>query len=295
MSEKRLERTPLNTSALKAELFNTSTPIDAEEKDFAPTVKDEPLRGFNVPERILIVFDRVKDEIETDFFDCGDKKVNPRTVMHRVLRMFIHNKLAISDKHCFSLMVLNEGDSTLLTPKYSKNPQLFDKHLLKNLDGCDTEDIFNMNHVFETILAKHNPLISYDKTPPDSVYRVIFCYGRSFTLPILEETPEIKALLEAPNFFFDIVYTHESSSLIESKYQEIFKLLQGLDRNCKGYSFDIERNVQAAHIAFANLLAHPLQRNPAKSFEKFPLLGLKWKTVPNNKKEQQEEDLTDLK
>lgn len=300
MSEKRPERTrtPLNTSALKTELVNTPTAIDTEEEeDFAPTVKNEqsvPVRGFNVPERILIVFDSVKDEIETDFFDCGGKKVNPRSVMLRVLRMFIYNKLAISDKHCFALMTLNEGDSAWLIPKFTKNPQLFDKHLQKQLDGCDTEDIFNINHVFDSILEKHNPLINYDKTPPDSVYRVIFCYGRSFTLPILDETPEIKALLEAPNFFFDIVYTHESPSTTESKYVEILKLLQGLDRKGTGYSFYIERNLQAAHIAMASLLAHPLQRDPARNFEKFPLLGLKWKTN-KKEKEQRAEDLIDLK
>lgn len=308
------EQTSINTAPLKRELDRcvsqrrklANTPSEVVEEEMPKllnedcklktrknvnngiTREEDHIRGFNVPENILIVFDRVKDEVESDFFDCGDKRITPRNVMLRVLRIFIHNKLAYNDKHSFAIMALDETECTWHTPKFIKNPQILDRTLHKLAEPCDTEDIFNMNDVFEKILEKHGTLIHYSKSPPNSVYRVIFCYGRSFTLPLLELSPKIGALLEAPNFFFDAVFTHEPLTT-PSKHDDVFKLLRIYDRKNAGYLFSIERNLKGAHMAMAHLLAHPLQRSPLKTAS--ACLSTKGNAKPQISKDDEEENV----
>lgn len=242
-------------------LFNDSneelsTSLHDEEEFEIP---ERSLPSYNLPEKIVIVIDTAQDEVSTDFQLSNGNSCTPLSMLKCAIEIFLHNKHSIDDNHEYALVILNENTASWILD-FTNNIQDILKSL-RNLEDCHTEDIFDLNSLFDVI--NKNIAIPCTKAslvvPPQYVVRAIMLYGRSFTVPQLTRTNEIDNILSSPYFTFDVLMTHEPPSA-DNNCNKIFKVFQNLDTKGFAYFFTVSRNVIALHTAMAKLLSHPLQR-----------------------------------
>lgn len=234
---------------------------DYDEKKIQDDINNKTcsLPAFNVPEKIVIVLDRAKDELYSHFKLNDGKMYSPLHMLKYSLLFFLRHKSFLNNKHTFALMVLNESSVSWVRDFTNDVDSLLD--VLERIDECETEDIFNLDMVFNLIMnkVKLTELKDDVTVPPPHIIRVILTYSRSFTVPEFKLSEEISNLLNLPYFTFDIINTHEVPDS-NNKCELIFKKLQELDVKGSSYIYSVERNSTELHNAFAKLLAHPLQR-----------------------------------
>lgn len=225
------------------------------------------LPSYNVPEKIIIVYDRVQDENFTSFQLNNGKKYNPFYMMKNALKFFLTNKLNLNELHEFALLVLNQNTAHWAHDFTRDVQDILDK--LDCLTECDTEDRFDMSSVFDIICGQISLCLPNENSciPPPYIVRAICLYGRSYTIPFFDQTSAIRDLLSSKYFTFDVCMTHEPPC-ISNHAAMIFEELQKFDSN--GYAFSVHRNSAKLHEAMAKLLAHPLQR-PYQNFAKYSI------------------------
>lgn len=122
-----------------------------------------------------------------------------------------------------------------------------------------------------------------DEGAPECVTRAILVFGRSSSVPLLQDLEQMGRLLYHERFFFDLLYIHRkvhsgAEQQEESQAQLIFEVLAGyfdsknplaetslfLETTC-----GVSLLVSLVHM----LLAHPLQRDPQEIFETKIALG----------------------
>ena len=247
---------------------------DYDEKKIKDDINNKTcsLPAFNVPEKIVIVLDRARDELYSHFKLNDGKMYSPLHMLKYSLLFFLRHKRFLNNKHTFALAVLNESSATWLHDFTNNVDSLLD--VLEHIDECETEDIFDLDAVFDLIMSKVKltELKEDVNVPPPHVIRVILTYSRSFTIPEFELSEDISNLLNLPYFTFDIVNTHEVPDS-NNKCELIFKKLQELDTKGSSYIYSVERNSTELHNAFAKLLAHPLQRIAQKHADQRPGLN----------------------
>jgi hypothetical protein len=91
------------------------------------------------------------------------------------------------------------------------------------------------------------------------VVRTILLYGRSYTLPKLDESEKVRELLDSPYFTLDVLMTHEPVD-DDNNCNKIFNVLQNLDQKGFAYFFSVARDTKTLHDSVGKLLGHPLQR-----------------------------------
>lgn len=216
----------------------------------------------NVKEKIIIVLDRAEEDICTPFKLPNFEQIHPLAMLKRGIELFLHNKQRINKKHEYAFLVLNE-DSVSWLVDFTNNINNIIK-ALGYVDACKTtEDIFNLNLLFD-IISQHIQVPELYKEenvvmPPNYVVRIILFYGRSYTIPQIEQTPEIKEFLKAPYLTLDMVMTHESIDG-DNKCHQIATVLQNLDQKGFSYFFSVERDMKTLFNSMGRLLGHPLQR-----------------------------------
>ncbi|XP_050294585.1 BRISC and BRCA1-A complex member 1-like [Anthonomus grandis grandis] len=226
---------------------------DVLEKRSAPEVT---LPNFNVIERIVLVIDRAQDENYTPF-TIGNQEYPPLSMVKRAVTILVKLKLSINPLHQFAIILMNENTSTLVLEFTSEAKKILD--CINQITPCETEDIFNLNSVFDIIEEVPLPEPYGDGLPPPCVIRTILFYGRSYTLPEIKMSNRAQRLLDHPFLICDVMMTHEPVEAANN-CQKIFDKLQGLDQKGYAYFFPVGRDLRRMHRCAAKLLAHPLQR-----------------------------------
>lgn len=247
----------------------SESPVEEEENAEEVQLPKRSVLPYNVPEKIILVLDTALDENFTEFQLADNASCTSLTILIRGIEMFLCNKSAIDQRHQYAVMILNDN-----TVKWVVNfTSDIDKILkeLNNLNECSTEDIFDLNQVFN-LIHDHvmlEPVNEEMKVPPAYIVRTVLFYARSYTVPQLTRTQEVESLLSSPYFSFDILMVHEPPST-DNNCTKIANILQEID--CKGFSyfFSVTRSRSDLFVAMAKLLAHPLQR-PVQSVAKYTL------------------------
>ncbi|XP_017770328.1 PREDICTED: BRISC and BRCA1-A complex member 1-like [Nicrophorus vespilloides] len=243
-----------------------STTKEEEPEDYV--IPKKVLPCHNVPERIIIVYDRAEDEVSTKF-ELGAQSFTPADMIKRSLEFFLHNKSSIDNRHQFALVVLNEN-SVVWVKDFTHDVKSIIT-TLQDTPNCHTEDVLVLDKLFDLVNSK-SELRKLDTgnldVPPKYVVRILFVYGRSFTMPQIKNQDLRKGIVENPFFTFDVIMTHEKPNT-DNNAERISKFLQNVDTKGFAYFFPVARNAKDLHIAMAKLLGHPLQRPCQKAANYF--------------------------
>lgn len=214
------------------------------------------LPNSNIPEKIILVIDQAQDENVTPF-KLNNGSYTPLSMLKRAIHVFIKLKHTINKNHEFAIVILNTNNARWYLNFSTDVRQIF--NFIDKLDECEVEDTFKMNSLFEELLENISLPVMKENVSPPYLIRTILCYGRSYTLPKMELTEEIKELLQHPYFVVDVLMSHEPVDK-GNNCKKIFECLQNLDKKGYSYFFPVCRDTKRLHTCFAKLLAHPLQR-----------------------------------
>jgi len=218
---------------------------------------------LNLPEKILLVIDTVREQQCTSFKLGTGATYLPLFMIKRVVENFVGAKSTIQPGvHEYALMSLDSHGASWLCD-YTSNT----KTVLNHLESV-TEDVldeeqktYDLGLLFEVIHAR---VAMPPRNQPTFTSRVILIYGRSNSVPKFHTGQKyLENLTENPYFFLDVLFAHEPPSddnMCEAVYAEI----TALDTTSFSYIFEVGRNAAKIHDNMAKLLAHPLQRPPQK-------------------------------
>lgn len=228
-----------------------------EKRDENNIVSGFTYPSANVQERIVLVIDRAQDDNYTPF-TVGNQKYTPLTTIKRALSIFIKLKLTINPRHQFAIITMNEKNATKVQDFCSDFKKLNES--LNKITECQTEDIFDLNTVFDLIQDELPAVGAFELglTTP-YVLRTILCYGRSYTIPEIKITEKLDTFFKHPFSICDILMTHEPIE-ISNHCQKIFDVLQTLDQKGISYFFPVGRDTKRMHRCSGKLLGHPFQR-----------------------------------
>ncbi|XP_071562005.1 BRISC and BRCA1-A complex member 1 [Temnothorax nylanderi] len=240
----------------KAGAATTTTPAD----DYV-LVRNVP--ELNLPEKILLVIDTVREQQCTPFKLGTGATYLPLFMIKRVLENFVSAKSTIQPGiHEYALMSLNSRGACWLCD-YTSNTKTVLNHLESITEDVPDEEqkTYDLGPLFEVIHAR---IATPVRNQPTFTSRVILIYGRSNSVPKFHTGQKyLENLTENPYFFLDVLFAHEPPSddnMCEAVYAEI----AALDTTSFSYIFEVGRNAAKIHDNMAKLLAHPLQRPPQK-------------------------------
>eukprot|EP01090_Pellita_catalonica_P004250 TRINITY_DN14079_c0_g1_i1.p1 TRINITY_DN14079_c0_g1~~TRINITY_DN14079_c0_g1_i1.p1 ORF type:complete len:215 (+),score=35.69 TRINITY_DN14079_c0_g1_i1:42-647(+) len=170
------------------------------------------------------------------------------------IRMYVHIKHRLSTKHEFGLMTVT--NSAEWVSDYTDKTEI----LFRKLDTIEPKGSFkacNMSSVFTEFKEKNKTLNT------NFIYRVIFIYSRSNVVPDwFTGKDTANELLEYPLFAFDGLYLHKKPGK-ESDPQKVYNFITDVEPDDRsGYFFEVNASTRRLQLAFAKLLANPLQREP---------------------------------
>lgn len=217
--------------------------------------------NINVPEKIILVIDRAQDEHYTNFI-AKNIKYTPMTMLRKCLHLFVKLKININKNHEFAIVLLNENNASWHM-NFTSDLRKID-HAIGTITQCEVEDTFDTSLIFEEIIP--NIKLPDETIAPPYIIRTVLFYGRSYTIPEINFTEDIQALLDHPFFIFDVLMTHEPIDK-SNHCSKIFKCLQNIDKKGISYFFPVGRNTLRLHNSVAKLLGHGLQR-PLQKLQK---------------------------
>jgi len=181
------------------------------------------------------------------------------------LKLFVHTKQKMNPEHEFAICVLT--NVAIWYQDLTTDVELFSKKL-NNLQAQGDYPSFDISTLFDLINAKFSDVLSgKTRATCDHVYRVIFIYCRSATLPSGFPSALCMKILDSPTFFFDALYLH-SKPAKDNRPQEVYDFItdiEGKDHIC--YYFENSTSIRKFHLHVAHLLAHPLQRPDQSAFK----------------------------
>ncbi|XP_011163545.1 BRISC and BRCA1-A complex member 1 [Solenopsis invicta] len=218
---------------------------------------------LNLPEKILLVIDTVREPQCTPFKLGTGATYLPLFMIKRVVENFVGAKSTIQPGvHEYALMILNSRGASWLCD-YTSNTKTILNHLESIAEDVPDEEqrTYDLGSLFEVI---HTRIATPARSQPMFTSRVILIYGRSNSVPKFHTGQKyLTNLTENPYFFLDVLFAHEPPSddnMCEAVYAEI----AALDTTNFSYIFEVGRNAAKIHDNMAKLLAHPLQRPPQK-------------------------------
>lgn len=242
-----------------------------------PNVQEEYLKEFdvfedhskctlpnaNIPEKIILVIDQAQDENFTSF-KLHNNLLTPLSMLKRAIQVFIKLKHMINKHHEYAVVILNTNNAGWYLNFSTDIRQI--NHFIDKLEQCEVEDTFNLTSLFDEILENISLPEVIDNVSPPYLVRTVIFYGRSYTLPVIKYTNEIRKLLQHPYFICDTLVTHEPVDK-SNHCKKIFEVLQNVDKKGYSYFFPVCRDVRRLHTCIAKLLSHPLQR-PSQKLQK---------------------------
>lgn len=222
------------------------------------------LPEFNLPEKILLVIDTVREQQCTPFKLGNGTMYSPLYMIKRAVESFVHAKSTIQMCHEFALMTFGSRSMHWLCD-YTSDIRSVLNHLdTVTEDAVDeTQPVYILDQLFEAIHTRVPlPMVNEGDAPgpPTFTSRVVFIYGRSNSIPRFHNGEKyLDSLDQNPYFFLDVLFVHEppgESNICEEVYDEI----TALDPTNYSYILEVGRNAANIHNNMAKLLAHPLQR-----------------------------------
>lgn len=214
---------------------------------------------LNLPEKIILVIDTVREQQCTPFKLGTGATFSPLYMIKRVVESFVGAKSTIQPGiHEYALMSLGSQGASWLCD-YTSNIKTVVNHLESiTEDVLDEEQkTYDLGQLFEAIHAR---IAIPAMNQPMFVSRVILIYGRSNSIPKFHTGHKyLENMTGNPCFFLDVLFVHEPASddnMCEAVYAEI----AALDTTNYSYIFEVGRNPAKLHDNMAKLLAHPLQR-----------------------------------
>ncbi|XP_011871814.1 PREDICTED: BRISC and BRCA1-A complex member 1-like [Vollenhovia emeryi] len=218
---------------------------------------------LNLPEKILLVVDTVREQQCTPFKLGTGATYPPLFMIKRVVESFVGAKSTIQPGvHEYALMSLGSRGASWLCD-YTSNTKTVLNHLESVAEDVPDEEhkTYDLGLLFEVIHAR---AATPARCQPTFTSRVILIYGRSNSVPKFHTGQKyLENLTENPYFFLDVLFAHEppgNDNMCEAVYAEI----AALDTTSFSYIFEVGRNAAKIHDNMAKLLAHPLQRPPQK-------------------------------
>jgi len=217
----------------------------------------------NCSEKIIFCIDLCNEMENLDFRPTLNKLVVPSRLelIKAALRMFVHTKQKMNPNHEFAICVLLE-DATWFQD-FTSDIEIFSKKL-QILQSQGDFQTFNLTSLFKILKDKIPEILNINntRTTTESVYRTIFVYSRSNTVPHMteESQKEIQEILNSPIFFFDVLYLHSKPSK-ENKPQEVYDMLTNLNNERDiFYFYENSSSIRRLQLNVASLLSHPFQR-----------------------------------
>ncbi|CAL1676681.1 unnamed protein product [Lasius platythorax] len=252
--------TSTTTTSTITDTTSTTTSTTTTTTSIDDYVQVRNIPEINLPEKIILVIDTVREQQCTPFKLGTGATFSPLYMIKRVVENFVGAKSTIQPGvHEYALMSLDSRGASWLCD-YTSNVKSLVNHLESIAEDSPNEErrTYDLGQLFETIHAR----IATPATnqPPLFVSRVILIYGRSNAIPKFHSGQKyLENLTENPYFFLDVLFVHEPASddnLCEAVYAEI----AALDTTSYSYIFEVGRNATKLHDNMAKLLAHPLQR-----------------------------------
>ncbi|XP_014470585.1 PREDICTED: BRISC and BRCA1-A complex member 1-like [Dinoponera quadriceps] len=230
--------------------------------DFHVVTRNLP--ELNLPEKILIVIDTVREQQCTPFKLGTGATYSPLYMIKRAVESFVHAKSTIQMSHEFALMTVDARSIHWLCDYTSDI-----RTVLVHLDGVsedvvdEEQRIYDLDQLFEAIYTRITiPTTREQSAPaaPTFTSRVILIYGRSNSIPKFHNGRKyLYDLTDNPYFFLDVLFVHEPPGE-DNRCEEVYAEITTLDTTNLSYILEVGRNAANIHNNMAKLLAHPLQR-----------------------------------
>lgn len=222
------------------------------------------LPELNLPEKILIVIDTVKEQQCTPFKLGTGATYSPLYMIKRAIECFVHAKSTIQMSHEFALMSVDSRGMHWLCD-YTNDTRSVLGHLDNIVEDVVDEQqrVYDLDQLFEAIYTKITmPTIKEQGAlvAPTFSSRVILIYGRSNSIPKFYQGQKyLYDLTDNPYFFLDVLFVHEPPGE-DNMCEEVYAEIATLDTTNLSYILEVGRSAANIHNNMAKLLAHPLQR-----------------------------------
>jgi len=222
------------------------------------------LNKKNCAEKLIFCID-LSDEVDSLEFARGGKTPTRLDLIKAALRVFVYAKQKMNPNHEFAICALTETAVWFLD--FTTDIELFIKKLM-TLQSQGDFQVFKMGSLFDLLVNKFPEIIRYQPTGNlvEHVYRVIFCYARSNTIPALN-LEQVQPILDCPFFFLDALYLHAKPSKT-NKPQEVYDFITEIEgKDHISYFFENSTSAKKFYLHTTHLLAHPLQRPDQSIFK----------------------------
>uniref|UniRef100_H2Z590 BRISC and BRCA1-A complex member 1 n=2 Tax=Ciona savignyi TaxID=51511 RepID=H2Z590_CIOSA len=187
-------------------------------------------------------------------------------VLTGAIRQFVMTKSFIDSRHQFALVLLNDTTQLIANFQQSGKDVMF---MLEDIASqfsesqSNEENNFDLTLLFDQVDSMVNlPNVKQPGSPPPYAIRLVFVFGRSHSkLHFTGSEKSFEKLTSNPYFFIDCVYIHEEPN-DDNCVPDNFTQICELDKSGTSFIYEVctDRSMSSLYHAFANLLAHPLQR-----------------------------------
>lgn len=192
------------------------------------------------------------------------------------VKTFVDVKYKMNNSNQFAICALSE--TAEMHQQFTNNVEEFSGKL-DELIPCGKIRTFDMTSLF-SVIQNCIDQDSKNETDVDCVYRCIFIYCRSDSVPVWGTPPYGQAagrkVLAKENFFFDVLYLHEKPSTYNMP-QEVFDALTDVYHTCgtterpnSSYYCENSTSLSRHFLCWAQIMAMPSQR--PQQVENLPII-----------------------
>jgi hypothetical protein len=179
------------------------------------------------------------------------------------VKTFVDVKHKMNSSNQFAICAL--GETAEMHQQFTSNVEEFSSRL-DELIPCGKLRTFDMSSLFSSMLNCIEQDVK-NGTDKDCVYRCIFIYCRSNSVPIWSHGQQAgRKVLSRENFFFDVLYLHEKPSS-SNMPQEVFDALTDVYHSCgtterpnSSYYCENSTSISRHFLCWAQIMAMPFQR-----------------------------------
>jgi hypothetical protein len=236
-----------------------------------------PLSSRTFKEKIIICIDLSSPDRNPFVGQRCATDVSLLDVVKFGVKTFVDVKHKMNQSNQFAICALTE--TAEMHQSFTNNVEDFSTRL-DELIPCGKIRTFDMSSLFAAVQNCIDQDVK-NGADKDCVYRCIFIYCRSDSVPIWGQSPygQIagRNILSKENFFFDVLYLHEKPSSTNMP-QEVFDALTDVYHTCgtterpnSSYYCENSTSISRHFLCWAQIMAMPSQR--PQQVENLPIVG----------------------